>query len=156
MTPKMTASGARNGRLSTLRIAVTSLPSLSTPFTLRQYGSKTLSCETHSQEVRPELGSSSSRTVSLAYSLNQGSSRICLADALADGSKYNKLPMISPSLVISSLVRSGVRRPSKYTSSSHSCRLGSELPAVTSSPLSIASHIFCHLLGRSSLAISCI
>ncbi|QSS50044.1 hypothetical protein I7I53_10595 [Histoplasma capsulatum var. duboisii H88] len=86
--------------------------------------------------------------------LNQGSSRTCLADALADGSNFNNFPMICPSLTMSSLVRSGLFRPSKYTSSSHSCKLDPVFSVALPSPVFIVSHIPCHLSGISSLAIS--
>ena len=88
------------------------------------------------------------------YSSNHGSSKICLADALADGSNRNNLPIICPSFAMSSLVRSGLCGVSKYNSSSYACKSGAGSSMSASSCAFIFCHVSCHLSGRSSLAIS--
>lgn len=93
-------------------------------------------------------------TCPMVQSPNQGSFRISLAEALADGSNRSNFRIICPSLAISSPVKSSLRSPSKYASSSHSCNPDTELSLPI--PLRITSHLPSHLSGSASPVVSCI
>ena len=90
----------------------------------------------------------------IAQSLNQGSFKISLTDALADNLNCSNFQIICPSLTMSCFVKSSFQSSSKYISSSHSCNPGPELSATIPPP--IAFHKPSHLSGSASFVISCI